>query len=86
LLLLLLGDALTPDVVLEAGSSVTLNISCGPSFPDPTITGLPTDGTPFTTTKIMAGPGTSMAAFGGSGLTCRIAVLLVELPLYVEFS
>jgi hypothetical protein len=79
-------ELLPADVIFETGRSATLKICCGPSSPDPTITGLPTDGTPFTTTKSMAGPGARMAGFGGSWLTCRTVLLLVELPVYVEFS
>jgi hypothetical protein len=37
------------------------------------MTQVPFDGTPLTTTKARAGPGTRMAGFGGSWATCRVA-------------
>ena len=71
--------------ICEAGRSPIAKVFCMPSTPEPTITWQPTEGTPLTTTKMKAGPGTKMAGFGGTWLTCNTAVLFIK-PVYVFSS
>lgn len=59
---------------VDKGNGATLDIGCGPSWPLPSITLTPTDGTPLTTTKMKAGPGTIIAGLGGSCETCTVAL------------
>jgi len=59
---------------VDTGNGATLEIGCGPSWPLPSITLTPTDGTPLTTTKMKAGPGTITAGLGGSCETCTVAL------------
>jgi hypothetical protein len=67
------------------GSSATSRIGCFPRTPFPSMTILPTDGTPLTTTKISAGPGAMIAGLGGSWETCSVPEPSV-LPVKVELS
>lgn len=71
--------------MLDAGRGPTARVFCVPSWPDPTVIGRPTEGIPFTTTKINAGPGTKIAGFGGIWLTCKTPEPS-GLPVYVESS
>lgn len=54
-----------PCGMLNEGRVAIVWMGCVPIWPDPTITWIPIDGTPLTTTKRKAGPGGKMAGFGG---------------------
>ena len=78
--------AVTLATMFWAGRAPTASTVCGPSWPEPSITWTPMEGTPFTTTKIKAGPGAMMAGLGGSWLTWRMAVLLAWYAVYDDAS
>lgn len=62
-----------PSPPVLAGSACAAATGCTPIWPLPIMIHVPLLGTPFTTTKSSAGPGTRMAGFGGSCETCSVA-------------